>query len=135
MYSTLGRLARDGKVETGEAESGEGPDRKRYFITDSGKRDVTGWLAQPIEPEPHLQTQLFIKIVLTIMLGRSAEQYLAVQREKHLERMRELTAMKQQNNIVDTMLADYGLFHLEADLRWIDNTVARLDSLTKEVTG
>ena len=31
------------------------------------------------------------------------------------------------------LLADHGLFHLEADLRWIDTTVARLGALAKEV--
>ena len=29
------------------------------------------------------------------------------------------------------LLADYGLFHLEADLRWIDLTAARLDELRR----
>ena len=36
VYATLGRLARDGKVEAGEAEPGAGPDRKRYVITGAG---------------------------------------------------------------------------------------------------
>ena len=31
------------------------------------------------------------------------------------------------------MLADYGLFHLEADLRWIDLTAARLNELREMV--
>ena len=43
--------------------------------------------------------------------------------------MRELTAIKQAGPLVDTMLADYGLFHLEADLRWIDSTAGRLGEL------
>jgi hypothetical protein len=30
-------------------------------------------------------------------------------------------------------LADYGLFHLEADLRWIDLTAARLNDLREMV--
>ena len=29
----------------------------------------------------------------------------------------------------DILLADHGLYHLEADLRWIDHTAARLDVL------
>ena len=33
-----------------------------------------------------------------------------------------------------TLLADHALFHLEADLRWIDQTRARLESLRLEVT-
>ena len=35
--------------------------------------------------------------------------------------------------LVDALLADHGLFHLEADLRWIDLTAARLDALAEEV--
>jgi len=35
--------------------------------------------------------------------------------------------------LVDALLADHGLFHLEADLRWIDLTAARLDALATEV--
>jgi hypothetical protein len=35
--------------------------------------------------------------------------------------------------VVDALLADHGLFHLEADLRWIDLTTARLDALAKVV--
>src|SRR4249919_470681 len=88
VYATLGRLARDGKVLVGDAEPGAGPDRKRYVITDSGVTEFEGWLAEPIEPEPHLQTVLFTKVVLALMLGRHAERYLDVQRAAHLQRMR-----------------------------------------------
>ena len=43
--------------------------------------------------------------------------------------MRELTELKRSGDLVDALLADHGLFHLEADLRWIDLTAARLDAL------
>ena len=133
VYSTLGRLARDGKVVVGEVEPGEGPDRKRYVITDAGKTEFEAWLTEPIEPEPHLQTVLFVKVVLALMLGRSAESYLDTQRGAHLQRMRELTSLKKTGNLVDALLADHGLFHLEADLRWIDMTAARLSALAEAV--
>ena len=42
--------------------------------------------------------------------------------------MRELTELKRTGAPVDALLADHGLFHLEADLRWIDLTAARLAS-------
>lgn len=35
--------------------------------------------------------------------------------------------------LIDTLLADHGLYHLEADLRWIDHTAARLDQLAEAV--
>jgi DNA-binding PadR family transcriptional regulator len=135
VYGTLGRLARDGKVSPGEIEHGEGPNRKRYTVTDLGRSQFDAWLEEPIEPEPHLQTELFVKVVLALILGRSAERYLDVQRTAHLARMRTLTELKQQGNVVDALLADHGLFHLEADLRWIDLTEARLAALAKEVAS
>jgi DNA-binding PadR family transcriptional regulator len=135
VYSTLGRLARDGKVLAGDSEPGAGPDRKRYVITDLGVTEVEAWLADPVEPEPHLQTVLFAKVVLALMLGRPAEHYLELQRAAHLQRMRELTEVRRKGGQVDALLADHGLFHLEADLRWIDLTAARLQSLADEVRG
>src|SRR6202035_5211278 len=133
VYATLARLARDGKAVAGEAEPGDGPDRKRYAITAAGTAEVETWLAEPAEPEPHLQTVLFAKVVLALMLGRPAEGYLDVQRAAHLARMRELTELKHRDGLLDVLRADYGLFHLEADLRWIDLTAARLEALAKEV--
>jgi DNA-binding PadR family transcriptional regulator len=133
VYATLGRLARDGKVMISEVGPGEGPDRKRYVITEVGATEVDAWLAEPVEPEPHLQTVLFAKVVLALMLGRSAEEYLDTQRAAHLGRMRALTDIKRTGGLVDTLLADHGLFHLEADLRWIETTVTRLELLKKEV--
>ena len=133
VYATLARLARDGKVIPGEVEPGAGPDRKRYAITDVGKHEVEAWLAEPVEAEPHLQTVLFTKVVLALMLGRSAERYLDIQRGAHLQRMRELTEVKRSGSLVDALLADHGLFHLEADLRWIDMTTARLAPLAEMV--
>jgi DNA-binding PadR family transcriptional regulator len=133
VYATLARLARDGKVVIDEVAPGEGPDRKRYVITERGATDVETWLIEPVEPEPHLQTVLFAKVVLALMLGRSAEAYLDTQRNAHLERMRELTDIKRTGGLVDALLADHALFHLEADLRWIDLTVARLDNLATAV--
>ncbi len=133
VYATLARLSRDGKVLPGETEPGDGPDRKRYAITPDGRHEFETWLAEPVQPEPHLQTVLFSKVVLALMLGRSAEKYLDTQRAAHLRRMRELTEMKRNDSFVDVLLADHGLFHLEADLRWIDMTAARLPALAAAV--
>jgi DNA-binding PadR family transcriptional regulator len=133
LYATLGRLARDGKVVMGEAEPGAGPERKRYVITDQGATEFETWLAEPVAAEPYLQTVLFAKVVLALMLDRDAERFLDAQRAAHLQRMRELTEVKRSGDLVDALLADHGLFHLESDLRWMDLTAARLDALRTEV--
>jgi DNA-binding PadR family transcriptional regulator len=134
VYSTLGRLERDGQVTVEGATPGGGPDRKRYAITESGVAQLEHWLREPERPEPHLQAVLFAKVVLALLSGRPAAAYLDAQRAAHLERMRELTAMRRTGPLSRSLLADYGLFHLEADLRWIDLTAARLDQLAKEIS-
>ena len=133
VYATLGRLARDGKVVISEVGPGGGPDRKRYVITERGATEVETWLTEPVDPEPHLQTVLFAKVVLALMLDRPADGYLDSQRAAHLQRMRELTEIKRTGSLVDALLADHSLFHLEADLRWIELTGARLDALATTV--
>jgi DNA-binding PadR family transcriptional regulator len=133
VYATLARLGRDGKVAAGDPEPGAGPERKRYVITEHGVSEVEGWLAEPVAPEPHLQTVLFAKVVLALMTGREAQIYLDAQRAAHLKRMRELTELKRSGAVVDALLADHGLFHLEADLRWIEVTTARMDALAEQV--
>jgi DNA-binding PadR family transcriptional regulator len=133
VYSTLGRLARDGKVVVGPAEPGAGPDRKRYVITERGATEVEVWLTEPVETEQHLQTELFTKVVLALMLGRDASAYLDLQRAAHVARMRELTGIKRTGLLIDKLLADHSMFRLEADLRWIDVTQARLGALAEEV--
>ncbi len=130
VYSTLGRLARDGKVVGGEAEPGDKP----YSITGAGRAEVDAWLADPVEPEPHLQTILFAKVTLALMLGKPAAAYLDKQRSAHIRRMQELTELRRNGALVDVLLADHALFHLEADLRWIDLTSARLAELAAVVT-
>ncbi|HTS95933.1 MAG TPA: PadR family transcriptional regulator [Streptosporangiaceae bacterium] len=133
LYATLGRLVRDGKAVAGPAEPGGGPERKPYAITGAGAAEVQAWLAQPAEPGPYLQPVLFAKIMLALLLGRPAEPYLDAQRGAHLERMGELTELRRSGSLPDAVLADYGLFHLEADLRWIDMTAQRLSALAQSV--
>jgi DNA-binding PadR family transcriptional regulator len=133
VYATLSRLARDGKAIPGPVEQGAGPERRRYIITEAGRADVEQWLAEPAPPEPDLQDELFAKVVLALMLGRKADGYLDVQRAAHLQRMRELTEFKRDSDLLGVMLADHALYRLEADLRWIDHTAARLDLLARAV--
>jgi len=133
VYATLSRLARDGKAIAGPVEQGAGPERHRYVITEDGVAEVEQWLGEPVPPDPDLHSELFTKVVLALMLGRQADGYLDAQRAAHLRRMRELTGLKQRGNPLDVLLADHAIYRLEADLRWIDHTAARLDHLASAV--
>ena len=133
VYATLSRLARDGKAVAGPVEQGGGPERRRYVITEVGAADVERWLTEPVSPEPDLQSELFAKVVLALMLDRPASGYLDAQRAAHLQRMRELTELKRGGDPLDGLLASHIIYRLEADLRWIDHTAARLGLLSRAV--
>ncbi|TVL93911.1 PadR family transcriptional regulator [Streptomyces sp. LX-29] len=133
VYSTMSRLLKHGLVEVDGIEHGGGPERKRYAITDAGITDVEQWLAQPEKPEPYLQSTLYTKVVLALMTGRDAADILDVQRATHLRLMRDLTQRKRGGDLADQLICDHALFHLEADLRWLELTAARLDQLAKAV--
>jgi DNA-binding PadR family transcriptional regulator len=133
VYGTLARLERDGHIAIEGAGPGDGPDRKRYVITESGISQLENWLAAPEQPEPQLQAVLFVKVVLALLSDRPAAEYLDAQRAAHLAKMRALTVLRKAGPLSAALVADYGLFHLEADLRWIEVTAARLDELRAEI--
>lgn len=133
VYATLSRLLRQGLVEVGGVEPGEGPARKRYAITSAGVTDVRRWLSQPEKPEPYLRNVLYAKVVLALLTGRAAAEVLDTQRAEHLRLMRELTRRKTTGDLADQLICDHALFHLEADLRWLELTATRLDQLAREV--
>jgi putative ABC transport system ATP-binding protein len=133
VYSTMSRLLKNGLVEVDGIEPGGGPERKRYAITDAGITDVQRWLATPEKPEPYLQSTLYTKVVLALLTHRNAGDILDNQRAEHLRMMRILTDRKRKGDLADQLICDHALFHLEADLRWLELTAARLDKLAEVV--
>ena len=134
IYSTLARLKRDNKVkEIADTSESGGPDRVRYEITDEGKQDLQAWLESPEAPSPQLQATMYVKAVLAILKDGDASPYLDNQRRAHIQRMRELTAQRRDSSLSDMLLIDHALYHLEADLRWIELTISRLTRLKEEI--
>lgn len=134
VYATLARLLKNGLVEV-RSEPGDGPDRKRYAITAAGVTDVERWLSRAEKPEAYLQNTLYTKVVLALLTGRNAAELLDLQRSEHLRVMRELTRRKSEGDLADQLICDHALFHLEADLRWLELTADRLDQIRDRVRG
>jgi DNA-binding PadR family transcriptional regulator len=133
VYATLSRLLKNGLVEASGIEAGGGPDRKTYTITGAGVTDIERWLATPEKPEPYLHSTLYTKVVLALLSGRDAADVLDGQRAAHLAAMRELNRRKLGGDLADALICDHALFHLEADLRWLELTAARLGELATRV--
>lgn len=133
VYSTLGRLERDGRVGEVGGEQGPGPERRLYAITAAGVAELERWLSMPESPETYLQSVLYGKVVVALSSGRSAQAVLDVQRDRHVAAMRALTRDKEEADLAGVVRADFALMHLDADVRWIDLTLARLARLGKEL--
>jgi DNA-binding PadR family transcriptional regulator len=140
VYTTLQRLVRDGLVEVEGTDSDGGPERTLYRATDAGTRELLGWAGEITPPAPHVANEIFAKVVVAILVtdrGADPAAQLSAQRAAHMARMRELTAVKTDPgaDLTTVLSADYALVHLDADLRWMTTTAARLTTLTAEVTS
>lgn len=133
VYSTLGRLERDGQVDEVGGEQGPGPERRLYAITDDGVAELERWLSAPESPETYLQSVLYAKVIVALSSGRSAQAVLDAQRDRHVVAMRILTREKEHADLPGMVRADFALMHLDADVRWIDLTLARLARLGREL--
>ncbi|MEV4638003.1 PadR family transcriptional regulator [Actinoplanes sp. NPDC049548] len=137
VYSTLGRLERDGLVEQRGQDREGGPDRTSYALTDAGRARLSEWLTAVEPPAPYVTSTLFAKVVVSLLAADTgtATDYLVAQRAAHTARLRELTAVKTApaSTVGDVVAADYAIAHLDADLRWLQTTLLRVADLHREV--
>ena len=133
VYATLARMIRDGLLVELGTEAGGGPDRRRYQVTHEGRARLQDWMMTPDIPSEALQSNLFAKVVVALLADADAAELIDLQRARHMQRMRELTKAKQQAELLHVLLYDHALFHIEADLRWMDVTSARLDAMKADL--
>lgn len=133
VYSTLARLQRDGQVAVVRHDRDGGPDRSWYALTPNGVTTLEDWMGTPEPATAYLQSSVYQKLVLALLSGRDPHALLDDQRAAHLVLMRQMTAGKSADDLAGTLAADFTLFHLEADLRWLEHTAARLDRLAAQL--
>lgn len=132
VYATLARLERDSLARGVGVVPGGGPDRKMYAITEAGVAELEAWLLAPAEqagrPGP-----LFTKVVLALAAGHDPAVLLDRQRAAYVARSRALLNESAGGDVVDGLVHDYEIAHLEADLHWIEVAGARLGALRQLV--
>ncbi len=87
----------------------------------------------PEQPELYLHSTLYTKVVLALITGRSAAECWTSNAPSTCGRCARLPAARTRGDLADQLICDHALFHLEADLRWLELTAARLDELAEEV--
>ncbi len=127
VYATLARLQRDEQVEVAATEHDGGPERTVYALAPAGEDALLDWLGTPEAPGPYAAEELVRKTVTALRLHRDARPFLEAQRALHLERMRVLVAEQRVAVDVEARVAlDHTIFHLDADLRWLEAAAARV---------
>jgi DNA-binding PadR family transcriptional regulator len=127
VYATLARLERDGLVEAAESSQGGGPERTAYAVTPAGEQALAAWLSEPEPAGPYPADDLVRKTVTALRNGTDASAYLQRQRQRHLQRMRELLALQEQVTDTSARIAvDHVISHLDADLRWLEAAAERV---------
>jgi len=136
VYTTLARMEKNGLVTEQSIEQDGGPEKRIYAITPEGEQELQAWFAESALPEHH-RDEFYLKLMLALISG-AANPYRLI----HIQRnslYRELHAITNQRTRADAghelakiLLLDKAAMHLEADLRWLDMTEARLDEIKRQ---
>jgi DNA-binding PadR family transcriptional regulator len=136
IYTTLIRMEKSGLVAEQSVEQDAGPEKRIYAITSAGYQALQAWFTEGIASE-HQRDEFFIKLMLGLVSG-AADPYQLINTQRVLL-YRELHAITAQRTRVDPskglaqiLLLEKAAMHLEADLRWLDMTEARLDEIKRQ---
>jgi DNA-binding PadR family transcriptional regulator len=135
IYSTLDRLEKEDLVTHDRQTQDRRPDRKIYSITGKGRKELNDWLSTPVNKVRALRDEFFIKLVF--MDRKDPGPILDLiekQKALYLKQMNRLTrrkvSLKKNAEDCDTLttelLMDAGLFHAEADIRWLTLCAAKI---------
>ena len=133
VYTTLGRLERDGLVEAAGADS-EG--HIFYRMTDPGKAALVDWFERPVSRTTPPRDELAIKLALavtvpgvdvgTVIQQQRSATMSALQDYTRLKRGRPTGATAEPADMAWSLVLDSLVFAAEAEVRWLDHCEARL---------
>jgi DNA-binding PadR family transcriptional regulator len=131
VYTTLGRLQRDGLVKFESSEPSEG--QKVYALTDQGRRRLDDWFAEPASDGPPSREELVLKLVMVARRDRAeATDVIQAERRRAVQLLQEYTLLKRDaprdGDLGWLFLLDSLIFSAEARVRWLDACEARLQS-------
>ena len=127
VYTALAKLAKDDQVEVAETHQGGGPERTTYAITPAGRESLRGWLEATESAGPYPADELVRKTVTALLRGTDTRAFLQRQRKTHLAVMRDLVAAQaESSNAAASIAIDHTIFHLDADLRWLETAAERV---------
>jgi DNA-binding PadR family transcriptional regulator len=136
IYTTLTRMEKAGLVAEQSVEQDGGPEKRIYAITDAGYQALRDWFTEGTTLE-HQRDEFFIKLMLGLV-SQAADPYevIQIQRTHLFTELHTVTAQRTRldpsKELARLLLLEKVAMHLEADLRWLDITEARLDEIKRQ---
>ena len=127
VYTTVGRLERDGLVEVaGDDEDGH----QLYALTDAGRAELSRWFLTPVARADRPRDELAIKLSVAVTVSDvDVHQVVQTQRTATLRDLQELTRQKaavRDDDVASLLVVDSLIFQAEAEVRWLDSCEERL---------
>jgi DNA-binding PadR family transcriptional regulator len=127
VYTTLGRLERDGLVVADTEADGQ----KMYEITEAGRDELGRWFDTPVPREVLPRQELAIKLVFALRSGvADVAEVLQRQRVATVRALQDVTRLKaaaeSNEDLAWLLMLDGLVFQAEAEVRWLDMCEARL---------
>jgi len=129
VYTTLGRLERDGLVEPEARPGHDADDQRPFHLTDAGRREVAEWFATARLRDLPDRDELVVKVTLAQELGVDVTAVIDEQRRVSTEVMQSHTRAKARvadDDMARLFAIDAAISHVEAELRWLDLCEARI---------
>jgi DNA-binding PadR family transcriptional regulator len=120
IYRALSRLEAAGLVVPKDVESGGGPPRTVYAITDAGRDAVDGWLAEPVRHVRELRSHLLMKLALLDRRGLPIEELVAAQRAALKPVLDAVAAEQERAEGFDAILVSWRHGNVVAAMRFLD---------------
>jgi DNA-binding PadR family transcriptional regulator len=136
VYTTLGRLERDGLVSQSGEPDAEG--RISYRLTAEGLTAAREWWTTPVDRESSPRDELVIKLALAVTApGVDIPTVVQTQRTATVRHLHDLTRLKhdamatEQRDIAWMLVLENLIFSAEGEVRWLDYVES---SLAREVS-
>ncbi|GAA5161526.1 PadR family transcriptional regulator [Ornithinimicrobium tianjinense] len=129
VYTTLGRLERDGLVVKEVVPEGAGDSSIRYAVTPAGRDEVARWWVEPVDRASTPRQELAMKLALAVTVpGVDVTRTVQVQRRATMQHLQELTRLKRTGgaDLAWSLVLENLIFTAEAELRWLDHVEAQV---------
>jgi len=147
VYTTLGRLVRDGLIaeelspttdglevtaagKDSQSSVGSDDSQRSYRLTERGRDEVRAWFATPRPATTPERDELTIKVALAVATNRpDVTDMIQGQRNEATSAIQALTRRKarlEPTDLSQAVVLDAAIARLDAELRWLDLTSARL---------